>query len=410
MNAVPPDLLFAIRNVFRHRARSAATLGAIAIGVASLILAGGFIQDIFVQLGEAIIHSQTGHIQITRQGYSEGKNRNPEKYLIADPAALKAEIQGATPEIDMVSARLTFSGTLNNGRRDLGIIGEGVEPAAENKLGTFLRFVKGRSLQDTDTDGIIVGQGVAKSLGLNLGDRITLLATLQQGAVNTLDFEVVGIFQSFSKEFDARSVRIPLASAQTLIDTQSAHLLVVSLKNTATTMVSSSLLQTMFDSRGYAVTAWNKLSDFYEKTVELYDRQFGVLRLIILIMVVLSVVNSVNMTLFERTREFGTMLALGNSPNDVFRLVIMENFCLGVMGATLGVLIGIVLAMIISVIGIPMPPPPNANIGYVAQIRLAPNSSFVAGSIGFIACILAALIPARRVSTLDIGDALRSGV
>lgn len=410
MKALPPGLLFAIRNVFRHRARSAATLGAIAFGVASLILAGGFIQDIFVQLGEAIIHSQTGHIQISREGYNEGRNRNPEKYLVADPQALKAEIRHAAPEIDSVSARLTFSGTLNNGRRDLGIIGEGIEPELENTLGSYLRFVAGRALQESDKDEIIVGQGVAKTLGLNLGDRVTLLATLSQGAVNTLDFEVVGIFQSFSKEFDARAVRIPLASAQTLMDTQSAHLFVVSLKHTDSTAKVAEILQGQYLASGYSVTAWNRLSDFYEKTVELYDRQFGVLRLIILVMVLLSVANSVNMTLFERTREFGTMLAIGNSPATVFKLVVMENICLGIMGATLGVLLGAAFSVLISWIGIPMPPPPNANIGYIAQIKLEPVSAVIAGAIGFFACVLAAMLPARRISNLDIGEALRSGV
>lgn len=410
MITAPPPLLFAFRNIFRHRGRSLATLGAIAFGVASLILAGGFIHDIFFQLGEAIIHSQTGHIQISRQGYSEGKNRNPEKYLITSPQALKAEIQSSTPGIETVSARLTFTGTLNNGRRDLGIIGEGIEPESENKLGTYLRFVEGRSLQESDKDGIVVGQGVAKSLGLKLGDRITLLATLSQGAVNTLDFELVGIFQSFSKEFDARAIRISLDSAQTLMDTRSAHLLVVTLMQTEATSAASSALSRKLLNDGYSVNSWNRLSDFYEKTVELYDRQFGVLRLIILVMVLLSVANSVNMTLFERTREFGTMLAIGNSPTNVFRLVILENICLGMIGALGGILLGSILALLISFIGIPMPPPPNANLGYIAQIRLEPVSMLVAGAVGFAACVLAALLPARRMSRLDIGDALRSGV
>ena len=76
--------------------------------------------------------------------------------------------------------------------------------------------MEGRSLLDKDTDGIVVGQGVAKYLGLKVGDRVTLVMTLAQGAVNTLDFELVGIFQSFSKEFDARAVRIPLAAARNL--------------------------------------------------------------------------------------------------------------------------------------------------------------------------------------------------
>lgn len=410
MSVVSPHLLFAIRNVFRHRARSAATLAAIAFGVASLILAGGFIQDIFVQLGEAIIHSQTGHIQITKIGYSEGKNRNPEKYLIENPQELKAEIQKTTSQIETISARLTFSGTLNNGRRDLGIIGEGVEPDLENKLGSHLQFVAGRALQESDKDGIIVGQGVAKALGLNLGDRVTLLATLSQGAVNTLDFEVVGVFQSFSKEFDARAIRIPLSSAQTLMDTQAAHLIVVSLAHTESTAQIAEAMQTMLSAKGYTVTAWNRLSDFYEKTVELYDRQFGVLRLIILVMVLLSVANSVNMTLFERTREFGTMLAIGDSNATVFKLIIIENLCLGLMGAVVGMFVGLLSALAISAIGIPMPPPPNANIGYIAQIRLEPASIIAAGTIGFLACIFATILPARRASRLDIGEALRSGI
>lgn len=410
MKALLPLLHFALRNVFRHRARSAATLMAIAFGVASLILAGGFIQDIFVQLGEAIIHSQTGHIQISKEGYNEGKTRSPEKYLIANPGAFKEEIRQASAAIDSVSARLTFSGTLNNGRRDLGIIGEGVEPDLENKLGSYLHLIDGRLLQEADHDGMVVGQGVAQMLGIRPGDRLTLLVTLSQGAVNTLDFEVVGVFQSFSKEFDARAVRIPLKSAQTLLDTQSAHLMVISLKNTDATTRAEQDLQSNFSKNGYSINTWNKLSDFYEKTVELYDRQFGVLRLIILVMVLLSVANSVNMTLFERTREFGTMLALGDSQGVVFRLIVLENLCLGIMGAIAGMLLGTLSALAISAIGIPMPPPPNANIGYIAQIRLDWNSVMIAGAIGFMACLLAALMPARRASQLDIGEALRSGI
>lgn len=410
VRGILPQLLFAIRNVFRHRARSAATLAAIGFGVASLILAGGFIQDIFKQLGEAIIHSQTGHIQITKEGYAEGKNRNPEQYLIKNPKDLNSTIRNIAQQIDGVSSRLTFSGTLNNGKRDLGIIGEGVEPGSENKLGTHLNFVEGRPLQDSDDDRIVVGHGVAKALGLKLGDRVTLLATLPQGAVNTLDFEVVGVFQSFSKEFDARAIRIPLSSAQMLMDTMDAHLLVISLTTTeATAQITETLRQT-YSKQGYSIMAWNELSDFYEKTVELYDRQFGVLRLIILVMVLLSVANSVNMTIFERTREFGTMLAIGDTRGTVFRLILIENFCLGLLGALIGMAVGMAAALAISSVGIPMPPPPNSNVGYTAQIQLAPLSIATAGAIGFLACVLAAIIPARRASRLEIGEALRSGI
>ena len=402
--------LFALRNIFRHRARSAATLAAMSIGVASLILAGGFVKDIFTQLGEAIIHSQTGHIQITKQGYHEGKVRAPERFLIENSTDLKKELMKSVPSAQITTSRLNFSGTLNNGKRDLGIIGEGIEPDLENRIGTYLQFVAGRALSDTDIDGIVVGQGVAKNLGLKLGDRVTLLATLSQGAVNTLDFEIVGIFQSFSKDFDARAIRIPLPSSQTLMDTSAAHMIVVMLDKTEATTEAKNKIQQILSGRNFDTTAWNSISDFYEKTVELYDRQFGVLQLIILVMVLLSVANTINMSLFERTREFGTMQALGDRNGAVFKLIIIESFCLGLLGALLGMVLGSISALAISAVGIPMPPPPNANLGYSALIRLDAISVLAAGTIGFMACVLATILPARRASQIDIGEALRHGV
>ena len=400
---------FALRNVFRHRLRSAGTLAAISLGVAGLILAGGFVQDIFVQLGEAVIHSQSGHIQIARTGYREGRTRAPEDFLIAEPDALKQQL-AQVPGVHLTLARLGFTGVINNGKRDLGIIGEGVEPSAEAELGTYLQYVEGRALRDSDKDGIVLGQGVAKSLGLKAGDRVDLVISLAQGAVNTLDFEVVGVFQSFSKDFDARAVRIPLEAARNLMDNSAAHLLVLVLDHTDDTdRVIASLRQTL-GPQNYELASWRELSDFYDKTLQLYDRQFGVLRLIILLMVLLSVANSVNMTLFERTREFGTMLALGNRPRAVFQLILTESVMLGLIGSLLGVLFGCFVAWIISAIGIPMPPPPNANIGYTAFIRLVPIDVFNAALIGVIATCLAAVLPARRISRMHVVDALRQGV
>lgn len=400
---------FALRNVFRHRLRSAGTLAAICLGVAGLILAGGFVQDIFVQLGEAVIHSQSGHIQIAREGYREGKTRAPEAYLINEPDALQ-QLVAQVPGVHLALARLGFTGVINNGKRDLGVIGEGVEPAAEAELGTYLRYVEGRALSDADKDGIVLGQGVAKSLGLKAGDRVNLVISLAQGAVNMLDFEVVGIFQSFSKDFDARAVRIPLTAARSLMDNSAAHLIVLLLDRTEDTdRVIGKLRQTLVPQH-FELASWRELSDFYDKTLQLYDRQFGVLRLIILLMVLLSVANSVNMTLFERTREFGTMLALGNRPRAVFQLILTESAMLGLLGSLLGVLVGCIVAWGISAVGIPMPPPPNANIGYTAFIRLLPMDIVSAALIGLVATCLAAVLPARRISRMHVVDALRQGV
>ncbi|MBS0544741.1 MAG: ABC transporter permease [Proteobacteria bacterium] len=395
----------ALRNVFRHKVRTAMTVGAIVFGVCGLILSGGFVKDIFFQLGEAIVHSQTGHIQVFRDGFLEKGTRQPERYLIDHPEELAKRME-SQPGVREVSARLNFAGLLNNGRRDLAIIGEGVEPAKEARLGTSLRLIDGRQLTDEDAFGMLVGEGVAHSLGLKKGDSVTLVMNTPDGALNTLDFSVVGVFQSFSKDFDARAVRIPLAAARELMATQGANLLVANLHRTEETDASLEAIEHALPA-GLSARGWRQLSDFYDKAVQLYDRQFGVLKFIILVMVLLSVANTVNMSTFERMAEFGTMQALGNSQRDVFRLIIVENLLLGLMGSTLGAVIGAVLASLISAIGIPMPPPPNANIGYTATIRLDLVTVANAALIGLTASALAAIFPARRVSRTQVVDALR---
>ena len=193
------------------------------------------------------------------------------------------------------------------------------------------------------------------------------------------------------------------------MDTNAAHLIVVSLERTEDTERVASALRGKLRPDRFELASWRELSDFYDKTRQLYDSQFGVLRLIILLMVLLSVANSINMTLFERTREFGTMLALGDRPRALFRLLMFESAFLGLLGAASGMLLGCVAAWVISAIGIPMPPPPNANIGYTAYIRLLPMDVLTAGGIGFVASCLAALVPAHRVSTMPLVDALRHG-
>lgn len=402
-------LKLALRNVLRQKTRTAMTLAAIVFGVIGLILAGGFVQDTFIQLGEVIIHSQTGHLQVFKKDFVEKGTRSPERYLIDTPAKLASSIEKHAG-VDQVMGRIYFSGLLNNGKRDLSIIGEGVEPDKETKLGSFIMISEGRHLKDSDHEGILVGQGVARTLGLKPGDRITLVLSAAEGAMNTQDFEVIGVFQSFSKDFDARAVRIPLAAAQELMFTQGANMLVVSLHKTQDTDRVLGELSAELQGSPYDVRSWKNLSDFYDKTVQLYDRQFGVLQLIILLMVLLSVTNSVNMSVFERQGEFGTMQALGNSSKDIIQLIMTESAILGLAGALIGVLLGILAALVISAIGIPMPPPPNANVGYTAFIRIIPLTLLTSGCVGFLGTVLASIVPAFKVTRLQVVDALRQNV
>jgi putative ABC transport system permease protein len=184
----------------------------------------------------------------------------------------------------------------------------------------------------------------------------------------------------------------------------------VSLKRTSdTNRIAAQLMETLDHTR-FEIKTWVQLNDFYDKTIALYDRQFGFLQLIILAMVLMSVGNSVNMSVFERVGEFGTMMALGNRASHVSGLILIESALLGMLGGLLGVALGAVLAMAISAIGIPMPPPPNANLGYTAFIRIVPAVLVMAFVVGFAATTLAAVLPAVRVSRMPVIEALRVNV
>ncbi|MBK6281006.1 MAG: ABC transporter permease [Gammaproteobacteria bacterium] len=399
----------AFRNIFRQRMRTALTLAAIVFGVVGIILSGGFIEDVFVQLRESTIHSHLGHMQVFRSGYSEFGRREPLAYLIEDPEEVVRQI-AELPHVEDVMARLSFSGLLNNGKADLPIIGEGIEPAREARLGTAVSMVAGRMLREDDAFGLQLGQGVAAALQLKPGDFVTLVSSTPDGAVNSLEFEVVGVFRTFSKDFDDRAVRIPLAAAQELLYTTGAHNLVVSLSDTAATDAVAAAVRERLGDEDFELKPWYVLAEFYSKTVDLYRRQFGALQLIVLVMVLLSVGSSVNMTLHERTGEFGTLQALGQRRRQIVQLIIAENVMLGLFGAAAGVICGVVLAVAISGIGIPMPPPPGSNVGYVAFIRIVPSVLAVAFVIGAISTVLAAILPARRLTRVAVVDALRDNI
>src|SRR5688572_24487256 len=177
-------LKLALRNVFRQKVRTGMTLAAIVLGVIGLILSGGFVQDVYFELGEALIHSQSGHLQVTRQGFQAYGTRSPEKFLVDQPESVRQAIL-KQPEVADVMARINFSGLISNGRNDLPIVGEGVEPDKEAQLGTHVRFVEGRQLEKGDADGVVLGEGIAHALKLRIGDTATISLNTADGALNT---------------------------------------------------------------------------------------------------------------------------------------------------------------------------------------------------------------------------------
>src|SRR5207248_2840441 len=131
-------------------------LAAIALGVASLVLSGGFVEDILLQLREATIRSQLGHLQVYKQGQFASGGHHPFDFLIKKPDAIEHAVD-AVPGVITRATRMSFSGLIGNGRGELPVRGEGIEPEPEARIGSAISMVAGRPLTAADDFGIMVG-------------------------------------------------------------------------------------------------------------------------------------------------------------------------------------------------------------------------------------------------------------
>ena len=197
-----------------------------------------------------------------------------------------------------------------------------------------------------------MGRGLAKVIGSDIGKSLILLTNTVGGSLNALDLSVRGIFYSASKEFDDRALRIPISTARKLLRTDKVQTLVVVLDKTIHTDAVKKRFERLIEERKFdlEISTWRDMADFYNKTVELYGRQFFVLKLIIMIIVVLSIFNTINMAIWERTREIGTIMAMGYKRYDILKMFLTEGLILGMIGGALGIILGSFLAFIISLL------------------------------------------------------------
>ncbi len=267
----------------------------------------------------------------------------------------------------------------------------------------------GRNLQHAEEKSVLLGEGLAASLNARAGDHVVLLAKTISGSQNAVECVVAGTFSTSVKAYDDAFLRLPIDIAQQLVRTNGATTFVGILRRTDDTDKVVAALRPGLNSMGMSIFAWHEQADFYRKTVALFSKQVGVIRFIIALIIVLSVTNTLSMSVAERTSEIGTSLALGSRRMDILRMFLTEGVVLGIVGGALGLCIGALLAQLISDIGIPMPPPPGMAHGYVGQIRFSWPVALDALLLAGITTLVASVLPAWRASRMNIVDALRQG-
>jgi putative ABC transport system permease protein len=398
----------AFRNILRNKRRTFLTLLAIIAGVTSIVVFGGFIEFTFQALRESTIRTQLGHLQIYQQGYKQYGIADPAKYLIQQPEKVETAL-ATQPEVLTVTRRLTLSGLISNGNKTLSAKVTGIVPTQEEEFSAFETLLEGQQLDESTPNGGVIGVELAKALNAKIGDYLMVLTNTLDGAVNAVEFKLVGIAQTGSQDYDSVFVKLPLKMVQKALETEAVEKIIVLLKDSENLAAFLVKLPPVLQQTGLKLeySTWDEMAFFYHKVVAMYHGLFDVIKIIIAVIVLFSIINTMTMSVFERTREIGTLRAIGTSRFGIMKLFITEGFLLGVMGGLLGLGCGITAAILINVSGgINIPAPPGMSRGYTALILIVPSVLWYAFCLTVSVAVLSSILPAWKASRIKIVEAL----
>ncbi len=408
----------ALRGLTRNRRRSVVTLLAIALGFAAITLFAGYTHNVYSGLARQSIHGELlGHLTLYKRGMKTEGKLDPERYMLtSDEVTSITALLADEKNIKMIAPRLVLNGLMSNGRASTIFIAEGIEPAAMQKLqeGLLLDQDKERyghvvkRLDPENTNVVELSSGLVELLHLKSGEMAVVLSNTLSGQANALDVIVGHIFNTGNAGSNDKFAFVSLELAQSLLDAEGrADRLTILLNDESQTESMRKHLIEKLRNAGYdiEIQTWQELSDFYNQVHNMFDMIFGFIFSIVLTVVVMSVANSMGMTVVERTREIGTLRAIGLKRSGVIRLFTTESMLLSLIGCITGLVIALLVRWGINVAEISYTPPNSAtSVPLLVDLdRARITFTFV------LMCIvgtLAAYLPARRAARSDIIDAL----
>ncbi|WP_257311054.1 ABC transporter permease [Geothrix fuzhouensis] len=406
----------ALRNLLRQRRRTALTLMVVVAGFLALSLAGGFMAQTFQGLSDAAIRGGLGHLQVMPPGAMEGDEAQSLEKALPDGESLAARLR-QDPAVAEVLPRSQFMGLLSSGAKSVAFLGTAVDPVLEPKYMACLDSLKDGAKAsggagshwlsaDPSAREVILGAGLAHSLGASVGSLLTLMSTTRDGALNAVDVEVIGLQDLGLRELNDRLLTVSLATANQLLDAGPARSrLSIVLKRPQDTVAEQARIQALLPET--SVKPWFELASFYRQVKLLYYAIFGFMGLVLFLVVLLATANTLLMSVMERVREFGVLRAMGLQPGQLLILLQWEGAFLGLMGSALGLAATLLLRAGLNALHIQMPAPPGTSHGYELDIHFVP-AVYLIVAIGIQATLqLSALFPGLKAARLRIVEALR---
>jgi putative ABC transport system permease protein len=407
-------VILALRNLTRNRRRSALSLLIIAAGTTALLLTSGFIRFSFDGLKRSVIRSGLGHLEVLPRSDTDELEVATDRTApprLSNWQRLRGEIE-ATPHVVGASGAIALHGLATHGDRTTAFVGIGLEPDREKRMEIILRMRGGMPIPDLPPaegeDQAILGRGLARLLGVGVGDTVTLTAVTEDRTLNAMDVRVCGLATTGLADIDARFVKLHLVSAQRLLATEAIASIIVGLEGDEYTASTRSELRRRLAAfePPLGVVDWQARAPYYGQVRALYGGIFSFLGTIVFVLVSLAVSNTLLMAVMERIREIGTLLAIGTSRAQVVALVALESVWLGFIGTGLGCLLGMGVALALNAAEVRMPPPPGAAEGILLRLSIAPADLAWVGSLMLAVTLCGAILPAFRSARLRVVEAL----
>jgi len=408
------DAKMAWRNIWRNTRRTILTIGA--IGFASLLLV--FMLSFQFGSYETMINTsvkiQTGHLQIQAREYQEKKNI---RLVVPHPADI-AEILKTIPAIAAYTYRGRAFSLISSQERTYGIAVTGIDPEREADVSRLKSLIReGDFLTAADTDQALIGGLLAKNLRVRLGDELTVLGQGRDGSIAATVVRVKGIFSSGINEFDRAAIHIPLKTFQEVYAMQGAvhEVVVIADSLRSITALKASVkagLVSLNLKTPLTILDWDELMPGLRQSIEM-DLISGLIFYLLLVLVVaFSILNTFMMAIFERTREFGVLMAIGTTPGRLTKVLLIESMTMTSIGIGAGIVAGSLITLYFQVHGIDFSGASELLSQFGISGRMYPKLSWLSALSGPLAVLiitfLAALYPALKVRRLRPVEAMRT--
>jgi len=399
------SLLIAVRNIRRDSGRVLSTVLIIAVGLAALLTGNGFMLSTYDALQEIAMRSE-GHVIVLAADPNPVPGGTHQQLTLDHWQAIRDALWD-DERVQRVLPRAHFEGLISKGERSAAFFGSGVDPGEEFKVhGPFLRTtnVLDPWLGATDMPEVMLGTGLARILDAREGDPLTLHTLRGDGRAAQLRVRLAGLYHSGTPASDDHTLMVSLDSAAALLGSDHISQLSIYLQQPAQAAALRQELQNSLP--GLTVQTWQQRAELYDKVKAQYDRIFGVMGLIILIVVFLAISNTIALAIYQRRAEIATLGALGTPPSRIYVNFILEACLMGLLATSLGMLLAYALANAINLAGLMMPAPPGKSEGYPIYIYVSWPHYLVTSGILIAIVALASLMAAYNNARVNIAKAL----